>query len=120
MVEVMGARAALDAMEINRMVLAVDELFANIGKHGYRKRTGIIEMQAGMNSSELYFELRDYAPPVLDDASLSGRDLHDVRPGGLGLHLIHSVMDETRHHALDDGNRWVLIRYLPVKERHCA
>jgi len=120
MVEVMGNRAALDPMEINRMVLAVDELFANIGEHGYQNRPGIVEMRAGIRQSELYFEFRDFAPPILDDSSLNGRELHDVRPGGLGMHLIHSVMDETHHKALADGNRWVLIRYLPSKERRCA
>jgi len=120
MVEVIGGRAALDVMEINRMVLAVDELFANIGEHGYRNKPGIIEMKAGVKHSELCFEFRDFAPPILDDSSLTGRDLHDVRPGGLGLHLIHSVMDETHHKPLADGNRWVLIRYLPIKERKLA
>jgi anti-sigma regulatory factor (Ser/Thr protein kinase) len=120
MVEVISSRAELDPMEVNRMVLAVDELFANISEHGYGDKPGIIEMRAEMRPSELCFEFRDFAPPILDKAELKGRDLDEIRPGGLGLHLIRSVMDETYHRPLSDGNHWVLIRYLSAKERNIA
>lgn len=117
LVEVMGARAGLDQVETKRMVLAVDELFANISEHGYGRDVGTIEMRGALRPEHLSFEFRDFAQPVNCKDALKGRDMCDVRPGGLGLHLIDSVMDEFRHEALGDGNRWVLIRYLPVKAR---
>lgn len=115
LVEVMGARAGLDQVEAKRMVLAVDELFANISEHGYGREIGTIEMRGVLAPEQLRFEIRDYAKPVVCKEALKGRDVCDIRPGGLGLHLIDSVMDEFRHEALGDGNRWILIRYLPVR-----
>ena len=37
----------------------------------------------------------DYAPPV-DPSIIKPRDLGEVRPGGLGVHLIRSVCDDAR------------------------
>ncbi len=112
MVEVMGARVGMDDVQINRMVLAVDELFANINKHGYKGSCGTIELNAELGHDALKFVFRDYAPPIENPDDLQGRDIEQVRPGGLGLHLIDAVMDEFHHQAMSDGNRWVLVRYL--------
>ena len=50
-----------------------------------------------------HFEVRivDYGEFV-DPAQMKGRDLEDVKPGGLGLHFIHSVMDHVEYRK----NRW--------------
>ncbi len=114
MVEVMSRRAGLNDRETNRVVLAVDELFANIGQHGYRGKEGSIEMQAEYDGRSLRFEFRDYAPPLMDEGTLQGKlmDTGQVRPGGLGLYLIDTIMDEVRHQTLDDGNRWSLTKHL--------
>ena len=37
----------------------------------------------------------DFAAPV-DESALKGRDLDDIRPGGLGVHLIRTIMDEVQ------------------------
>ncbi len=118
MVEVMGRRSGLDDKQTNRMVLAADELFANIGKHGYRGEEGLIEMRAECTAKHLRFEFRDYAPPVLNENILCGRalDESEVYPGGLGFHLIRAVMDEVRHQALNDGNRWLLVKHMNREE----
>lgn len=111
-VEVMGARVGMDDMQTNRMVLAVDELFANINRHGYKGSCGTIEMSAKLGEDTLKFVFRDYASPICNQGDLQGRDLENVRPGGLGLHLIDAVMDEFNHQALSDGNSWTLVRKL--------
>jgi len=115
MVEVMGHRVGLSAKQTNRMILAVDELFANIAQHGYRGREGKVEMSAAQQGSILSFELRDYAPPLHKDEMLGWPrpdDEKELKPGGLGMHLMRSVMDKIEHEALADGNRWRLIKYL--------
>jgi len=115
MVEVMGHRAGLSDKETNRMILAVDEMFANIAQHGYHGREGKVEMSAAWHGGTLSFELRDYASPLGKDEMLgwpvpgAGDDL---TPGGLGMHLMQAVMDRIEHEALADGNRWRLIKYL--------
>ena len=120
MAEVFAARAGLDDIEANRVVLAVDELFANIVRHGYAEMAGAVDVEAAIISSdsdmELRFSFRDYAEPVAKLEDLKGRDLDKVCPGGLGLHLIRMVMDEVTHEVLPDGNRWMLIRRVALQE----
>ncbi len=114
MVEVMSRRAGLNDKETNRVVLAADELFANIGQHGYHGEEGLIEMIAECDNASLRFEFRDYASPPMNEAALYRKtiDASQIRPGGLGLYLIHSSVDKMQHQVLDDGNRWLLTKYL--------
>jgi len=114
MVEVVGHRYGLDEKQINRMVLAVDELFANIGQHGYRGEEGLIEMHVDYDGRALCFEFRDYAEPIQDARIFSNRtpDIHGLFSGGLGMHLIHATMDKFSHQPLRDGNRWLLVKYV--------
>jgi anti-sigma regulatory factor (Ser/Thr protein kinase) len=118
MVEVMAMRAELEALESNRVMLAVDELFANITEHGYGGKPGRVEFEAKLHMNnerqkELHFMFRDYAPAVSMDDMNCNQDnpckASDVMPGGLGVSLIHSIMDVVQHKALSDGNRWLLI-----------
>jgi len=118
MVEVIALRAGLTDMETNRVALAVDELFANIADHGYGDTPGRVQFESkihinddGMN--ELHFMFRDYAPVVdiqgWDCGNTTQCSATDITPGGLGIQLIHSIMDVVEHVALDDGNQWTLI-----------
>jgi sigma-B regulation protein RsbU (phosphoserine phosphatase) len=61
----------------------------------------------------LRFELRDYAEPV-DASRIRPRDLAECRPGGLGINLIDSVMDEWRFSQPDEGrgNRLTMVKKL--------
>jgi len=118
MVEVVGRRAGLSDKQINRMKLAVDEMFANIARHAYHGHEGAVEMSASWRKKQLRFELRDYADP------LSASDIRswarpaaagdELKPGGLGMQLMRAVMDRVEHEALADGNRWLLIKDLGV------
>ncbi len=115
MVEVMGHRVGLSDKQTNRLVLAVDELFANIAQHGYQGREGEIVMSASWHEDTLSFELRDYAPPLLEGEVLAwpvSDGSNALKPGGLGIRLIYAVMDLVEHEALSDGNRWRLIKHL--------
>lgn len=116
MVELMSQRAGLNDKETNRVVLAADELFANIGQHGYHGKEGSIEMKAEYDGTSLRFEFRDYASPMaIEPADIPDErvmDVDQIQPGGLGLYLIYAIMDEVQHQTLNDGNRWSLIRHL--------
>ena len=82
--------------EISHITLAVDEALANIIRHGYRNRDdGPIWISCGFtNTSEnrLMIDIEDECPQV-EPQSMAGRDLEDIRPGGLGVHLMREVMD---------------------------
>jgi len=117
-VEVIALRAGLPDMETNRVALAVDELFANIADHGYGDIPGIVQFESKIHINddgmkELHFVFRDYAPVVdvndWDCGNTTPCSVADITPGGLGIRLIHSIMDVVQHVALDDGNQWTLI-----------
>jgi sigma-B regulation protein RsbU (phosphoserine phosphatase) len=73
--------------------LAVDEACQNIIRHAYGDQgEGDIVLEIDRKGAELVFSLIDFAPPT-DPSQVRPRDLEDVRPGGLGTHLIQEVMD---------------------------
>ncbi len=93
LVRVTAVRKGYSSDTVDCVVLAVDEACSNIIKHGYgARKTGDIIVEVLYIQDELIFRLTDFADPV-DKAKLRSRDLDDVRPGGLGIHLIKKVMD---------------------------
>ncbi|MCE5271987.1 ATP-binding protein [bacterium] len=116
--EVMG----FDPREINAITLAVDESCTNIIRHcgggGYH---GDILVRLRMLPDRLVVTIRDYGGAI-DLARLNDcleqhrRELQDqrsVRPGGLGVMLIHSVMDRVRYRTNQDrGTVLRLVKYL--------
>ena len=112
-------RAGLDADATNDVVLAVNEACMNIMQHGYRMDpAGRIKITVLKEPGALVFRLRDYADPV-EPTSIKSRSLDDVRPGGLGTHFIHCLMDECRFMDTPDGrgNLLQMKKYLPDEER---
>lgn len=79
---------------VQRMVLAVNEACMNIIQHAYGNReTEIFRVEIFIDDKELTFCLTDFAPTV-EVESIKGRELDDIRPGGLGIHFIHELMDQ--------------------------
>lgn len=76
------------------LVLAVDEAASNIIRHAYRGPCDAdIVLRIERDAGELRFELLDDAP-CIDPDCVKPRDLADCRPGGLGVTIIDSLMDE--------------------------
>jgi sigma-B regulation protein RsbU (phosphoserine phosphatase) len=76
------------------IVLVIDEACQNIIRHAYRgDPDGEIELQIDREGENLVFSLLDRAP-LVDTKKVKGRDLDDVRPGGLGTHFIQELMDQ--------------------------
>ncbi len=87
--------AGLDTETADAVVLAVNEACMNIMQHGYAMNPdGRIDVKISREPGALVFQLRDYAECV-DAGKVCSRDLDDIRPGGLGLHLIGCLMDES-------------------------
>lgn len=84
------------------IVMAVDEACQNIIRHGYAgDPEGGIELEIERQGDDLVFSLRDSAPKI-DPARVKPRALDDIRPGGLGTHLIRTVMDEAEFVKISD------------------
>ena len=98
------------------IMLTIDEALANVIKHGYGGQKGrpidvFIERICPEGRVGIRVLIRDRAKQV-DPASIKGRDLDDVRPGGLGVHLMKSLMDEVVHRPTAQGMELEMVKYL--------
>ncbi len=98
------------------IMLTIDEALANVIQHGYDGQKGrpidvFIERICPEGRVGIRVSIRDRAKQV-DPASIKGRDLDDVRPGGLGVHLIKSLMDEVVHRPTGEGMELEMVKYL--------
>ena len=76
-----------------RIVLAMDEALTNVIRHAYEGRTDErIEIDLCMKARTLRITIRDYGQ-VVHPSAIRSRDLEDVRPGGLGVHIMNECMD---------------------------
>ncbi|MGE4062412.1 MAG: SpoIIE family protein phosphatase [Rhodospirillaceae bacterium] len=98
--------------------MAVDEACQNIIRHAYKNRpdAGDIVLDFVRRGGVLEVDIMDFADPV-DPDSIRPRDLSEVRPGGLGVHLIKSVCDEAKFLPPPPGvgNLFKLTKRLPTK-----
>jgi anti-sigma regulatory factor (Ser/Thr protein kinase) len=109
--------------ECRAVVLAVDEALTNIIRHAYQGKTdqpieaSFRRIQAandGGRRAALEIVLEDRGVTV-DRQKLCGRELDDVRPGGLGLHFMHECMD-----AVEFRRRWGRNQLRMVKLLHAS
>jgi anti-sigma regulatory factor (Ser/Thr protein kinase) len=94
----------LDEEATESVILAVNEACMNVIQHAYAMDpNGQIDLVVSLEKGLLVFRLRDYARTV-DASKIFPRDLDTVRPGGLGVHFIRTLMDECRFlQPPDDG-----------------
>jgi sigma-B regulation protein RsbU (phosphoserine phosphatase) len=112
------AARALPGPATDDLILALDEVLANIVEHGYRNDpAGTIRLRArgGVHAVEL--EIRDRAP-AFDPLAAAPPDLtmpfSQRAIGGLGIHLARSVIDTIEYAREDGENRLRLIKRLPA------
>ena len=95
-----AVREALGAQPVSEewvadVVAAVDEACQNIIRHAYGgSGEGQFDLKVERSGRDLVVWLRDYAARVDSGVLEAGRDLEDVRPGGLGTHFMRELMDE--------------------------
>src|SRR5690606_4213057 len=98
--------------------MAVDEACQNIIRHAYHgcDDAGDIVIDFTRRGGAMVIDIMDFAEPV-DPEKIRARDLNEVRPGGLGVHLIKSVCDEAQFVPPPPGvgNLFKLTKRLPTK-----
>src|ERR1700681_3397415 len=108
------------AAEQNREIIrAVDEAVANIMRHSYQGRPGqrievyCIRLQRQTNGElEQGVEILLFdCGPAVDTTKIEARPLDEVRPGGLGLHIIRGSMDTVEYKRAGRLNRLRLVKY---------
>jgi anti-sigma regulatory factor (Ser/Thr protein kinase) len=115
MVAQIAKRLGFTDAQCSQIALAIDEALTNIMKHGYERRTdGRIWLKLNpitdAKDPALEVIIDDEAKQV-DPGQIRGRDLEDIRPGGLGVHIIKEVMDEVRYEKrAGSGMRLTMIK----------
>lgn len=98
------------------ITLAVDEAMTNIIRHAYGgRRDRPIVLHCQRKNGRLEFLLIDRGKSVAKE-KIRGRCLEDVRPGGLGVHLIGEIMDSVRYEPRRGGNYLRLVKRIPRKQ----
>jgi anti-sigma regulatory factor (Ser/Thr protein kinase) len=83
--------------DAGHITLAVDEACSNIIKHSYMNDTQKkIDISIKTREQELEIHITDYGKKC-DMAQIQPRDINDLRPGGLGLHIINTIMDSVEY-----------------------
>jgi serine/threonine-protein kinase RsbW len=115
-------RHGFSASQSGQIVLAVDEALANIMKHGYEGRQDgrivlsvypVVTAGSGpMSGPGLKMVMDDWGRQV-DPVTIKSRVLEDIRPGGLGVHIIKAVMDQAVYERVPGaGMRLTLVKHL--------
>ena len=69
----------------------------NIIQHAYgRDDQGDIILEVEKQGSNMIFRLTDFAHHKTCSDEMQSRPLDEIRPGGLGCHIINEIMDEVQ------------------------
>ena len=94
------------------MVLGVDEACTNVIRHAYDLRDDQpIALSVEALSTCVRMRLRDYGEQTPAD-QMRGRAHNQVKPGGLGLHLIRNAFDKVDYILKPRGTELVLTKNL--------
>lgn len=103
--------------------LAVDEALCNVIRHGYDRRSdgpmwlSMWPIGSASSPTGIRIQIDDEARQV-EPAQIKSRNLDDIRPGGLGVHIIYQLMDEVRYEKRESvGMRLTMVK---MKQAHRA
>jgi anti-sigma regulatory factor (Ser/Thr protein kinase) len=116
--ERMARQEGFGDADAHRLVLAIDEALANVIKHGYEGRPDqpititLEKAKSAEGRVGIAVTVRDQGRQV-DPKTIKGRPLDDIRPGGLGVHIIRTVMDEYSYSCPEEGGMMLrMIKYI--------
>ena len=94
--------------------LVVEELGLNVINHAYRGQSGEFEIIITSEEQAITVEIIDNGPPfnMLQDAPLPDVEAEiEERPvGGLGIHLVKTMMDELHYKRDQEKNHITLVK----------
>ena len=117
------------SQEHNRAIIrAVDEAVSNVMRHSYQGRPDQpIEIYCNRVRRETEGEIEQGVEillfdcgPAVDTTKITPRPLDEVRPGGLGLHIIRGSMDTVQYKRAGRLNRLQLIKFKRASQGDCG
>lgn len=122
LINAVAKRVGFDDISCSKIALAVDEALCNIIRHGYDRATdrpiwiSIWPLSQGEDqrpTGGLRLVIEDEARQVTPEM-MKGRELEDIKPGGLGVHIIKEIMDEVTYEQRPNrGMRLTLVKHTP-------
>ena len=100
-------KCGFDECSIELLVLGLDEACTNIIRHAYGDNGKPVRLEMERLRDRVRFVLRDYGRSC-DPKCIRSRDLEDVRPGGVGVHIIRQAFDYVIYEPRRRGTRLVL------------
>lgn len=110
----LAQRARLSDQAIFQCRLALDEACMNIIRHAYAEQPeGEIEVSVEIGHGQCVISLTDFGAPY-DPSEVPQPQLDasidEMRPGGLGLYLMRTVMDEVHYTSGPHSNCLVMVK----------
>lgn len=100
----------LEEHDLDMVILGIDEACSNIIRHAYQLREdGVVKLSVRAEQEGVTCVLRDYGKKVPSDL-IRGRNLGEVRPGGLGIHFIQHAFDHVEYRAKPRGTELHLFK----------
>ena len=108
------------AEQCRSIVRAVDEAVSNIMRHAYHGRLdqpievccNRLQQRTNAETEQGVEILLFDCGPAVDPTKLQARSLDEIRPGGLGLHIIREGMDRVEYKRAGRSNRLRLVKYV--------
>ena len=120
--EKIGQSIGLSEKLIFQTNLALDELFTNIVTYGFKdKKEHQVILTVTLDCDALEFCIEDDGVPF-DPVNMPGPErncsLNDTKVGGLGIHLIKSLMDEIKYKRINGKNVLEMKKYIDATKKH--
>jgi len=115
--------------EQNRAIIrAVDEAVSNIMRHAYHGRLdqpievycNRVQRRTNGETDEGVEILLFDSGPAVDITKIEARPLDEIRPGGLGLHIIRGSMDTIQYKRAGRLNRLRLVKFTKLSRGNCG
>jgi len=109
-IERFASLVGFDEEDCRWITLAVHEALTNVIRHAYHNQYDQpVEVRLRERDGGIEVVMVDHGTGVKQE-QMCGRPLDDVRPGGLGLHMIREIMSETAYMPLDGRNELHLFK----------
>lgn len=97
--------------ETEVLVLAIDEACTNVIRYAYDHKCRPVRLLMEHSADHICITLRDYGKSC-EPEKIKSRALEDIRPGGVGVHIIREVFDEVTYTPKSRGTELRLVKKL--------